>query len=75
MISYYTTFYEHINPELVGNQRNIILSEYIGTSSLIKILGERPSADFLQIAKNIIVNENKELLCIKLNVNYIIIYV
>lgn len=65
-----TTFYEHINPELVGNQRNIILSEYIGTSSLIKILGERPSTDFLQIAKNIIVNENKELLCIKLKDAY-----
>ena len=55
-----TTFYEHINPELVGNQRNIILSEFIGTSTLTKILGERPPKEFLNIAKNIIINKNKD---------------
>lgn len=53
-------YYEHINPELIGNNRNIILSDLIGTSSLTNILNERPHINFLQIAKNIILN-NKDI--------------
>jgi len=55
-----TKYYEHINPELVGNKRNIILSEFIGTTSLIEILGERPEKKFLKIAKNIIINNKNK---------------
>lgn len=51
-----SVFYEHINPELIGNNRNIILSELIGTSALVEILNERPHVNFLKIAKNIIIN-------------------
>ena len=51
-----SVFYEHINPELVGNNRNIILSDLMGTSALIEILNERPHIKFLKIAKNIIIN-------------------
>lgn len=50
------TYYEHINPQLVGNKSNIILSDMIGTTALVSILGERPPQDFLPIAKSIIVN-------------------
>jgi len=54
-----TEYYEHINPDCIGNNRNIILSEMIGTSSLINILNERPNINFLTIAKDIIIN-NKD---------------
>jgi 2-isopropylmalate synthase len=63
-----TEFYEHINPKLIGNNRNIILSDLIGTSALIEILNERPHINFLSIAKKIINNNknkndlNKELI-------------
>lgn len=48
------TYYEHINPQLVGNKSNIILSDMIGTTALVSILGERPPQEFLPIAKSII---------------------
>jgi 2-isopropylmalate synthase len=54
------SFYEHIDSKLVGNSNTIIMSDMIGTSSLISILGERPSKDFLPIAKEIIAKESEE---------------
>ena len=54
------SFYEHVEPTLVGNSNRIVLSDMIGTSSLISILGERPSKDFLSIAKEIIAKESVE---------------
>ena len=51
-----SVFYEHINPELIGNKRNIILSDLMGTSALVEILNERPHINFLKIAKSIIIN-------------------
>lgn len=47
-------FYEHIDPTIVGNIRNIILSDSIGRSVLTNILGEKPDLQFLPIAKKII---------------------
>lgn len=53
-------FYEHIDSKLVGNSNTIVLSDMIGTSSLISILGERPPKEFLPIAKEIITIHSKE---------------
>ena len=47
-------FYEHIDPSIVGNLRNIVLSDSIGRSVLTDILGEKPDILFLPIAKKII---------------------
>jgi 2-isopropylmalate synthase len=65
-------FYEHINPDLIGNNRILILSDMIGSSSLIDILGERPDKKFLNIAKKIIIeNKNKESLNSELKNKYL----
>ena len=47
-------FYEHVDPSIVGNVRNIILSDSIGRSVLTNMLGEKPDLQFLPIAKKII---------------------
>jgi len=64
-------FYEHMNPEFVGNKRALVLSDMIGTNSLIDILGERPDKNFLNIAKKIIIqNKDKDLLHSELENKY-----
>jgi len=57
-VSRSSSFYEHIDPTLVGNQTKIVVSEMMGTSSLVDILGERPPTAFLPIARTIVGVDN-----------------
>ena len=64
------SFYEHIDAKLVGNSNTIIMSDMIGTSSLISVLGERPPKEFLPIAKEIIATHSAEIRDNKLREKY-----
>ena len=57
-VSRSSSFYEHIDPTLVGNKTTTVVSEMMGTSSLVSILGERPPTAFLPIARTIVGTDN-----------------
>jgi 2-isopropylmalate synthase len=49
-----TKSYEHIEPEVVGNARRVLVSELSGRSNIKAVVGSRPAADDPQLMEQIL---------------------